>query len=131
MQNTSVQFGRLTICGLDSGLDGRENKPDLDSIAAFDAAPGYRILLCHHPEYYFSYIRQTSIDLVICGHAHGGHWRPFGKAIYSPEQGVFPKYTSGVSDGRCVISRGLGDHTLIPRINNPHELVIVDLKPKE
>ena len=29
-------------------------------------------------------------------------------------------------DGRCVISRGIGNHTWIPRICNPTELVIVE-----
>ena len=59
------------------------------------------------------------------GHAHGGQWRIFGRGVYAPGQGIFPKYTSGVIDGRCVISRGLSNHTHVPRIFNPPELVMV------
>jgi hypothetical protein len=39
------------------------------------------------------------------------------------------KYTSGVLDGVCVISRGLGNHTRVPRIFNPPELVLISLSP--
>lgn len=128
LRNEAVSFGELTICGLDSGLDGKINKPDADALASFATLSGVRVLLCHHPEYYVPYISKTDIDLTVCGHAHGGHWRFFGRGVYAPDQGLFPKYTSGILDGgRCVISRGLGDHTYIPRLFNPRELVIIDL----
>ncbi len=126
LRNSAVRRGEITFCGLDSGLDGKINEPDASALASFAALPGVRVLLCHHPEYYPLYIRQTDVDLTVCGHAHGGHWRFFGHGIFAPDQGLFPKYTCGVIDNRCVISRGLGDHTHIPRINNPRELVIVD-----
>lgn len=131
LQNESAEFSGLWICGLDSGVDGKTNRPDAAALEKFDALPGFRVLLCHHPEYYVPYIGKTTIDLTVCGHAHGGHWRFFGRGVYAPEQGLFPKYTSGILDGRCVISRGLGDHTWIPRINNRRELVFIDLKKAE
>lgn len=128
LRNEAVSLGELTICGLDSGFDGEINEPDAGALASFASLSGVRVLLCHHPEYYVPYISKTNIDLTVCGHAHGGHWRFFGRGVYAPDQGVFPKYTSGVLDGgRCVISRGLGDHTHIPRLFNPRELVIIDL----
>lgn len=120
---------RVLICGLSSGINGSVNAPDPHALKRFAQADGVKILLCHHPEYYVPHIRPTDIALTVCGHAHGGHWRVFGRGVYAPGQGLFPKYTAGVIDGRCVISRGLGNHTRIPRICNTPELVVVDFDP--
>ena len=128
LDNDCVHMGNFCICGLTSGINGRQNQPDREALARFADEDGIRILLCHHPEYFVPYIQSTNIDLTVCGHAHGGHWRFFGRGVYAPGQGLFPKYTSGVIDGRCVISRGIGNHTWIPRIANPTELVIVELQ---
>ena len=125
LHNESVLVDGIRICGLTSGLTKKENRPNEEALAEFAKAPEFRILLCHHPEYYEPYIRKTDIDLIVCGHAHGGQWRFFGHGIFAPGQGILPKYTAGVIDNRCIISRGAGDHTFIPRILNPRELVIV------
>ena len=125
LHNESILADGIRICGLSSGLSKKENRPDEKALSEFANAKEFRILLCHHPEYYEPYIRQTSIELTVCGHAHGGQWRIFGRGVFAPGQGIFPKYTSGVIDNRLVISRGAGDHTCIPRIANPRELVII------
>lgn len=127
LDNESILHGGMRICGLTSGIRGKENRPKEQVLAAFASAKEPRLLLCHHPEYYAPYVARTTIELTVCGHAHGGHWRLFGRGIYAPGQGLFPKYTSGVQDGRCVISRGMGDHTGIPRIGNLPEVVILHL----
>lgn len=123
----------IRICALTSGLNGKESKPDAEALTSFASATEFRILMCHHPEYYVPYIRPTDINLIVCGHAHGGQWRFFGKPIYAPGQGLFPKYTCGVIDGRCVISRGLSNHAFVPRICNSPELVMIyyGYDPKE
>ena len=128
LENDSVLWNGLRICALSSGINGKENHPNTDALQCFAEAEEYRILLCHHPEYFMPYIKETGIELTVCGHAHGGHWRFFGRGVYAPGQGLFPKYTSGVVENRCVISRGLANHTRIPRICNPTELVIIELK---
>jgi predicted MPP superfamily phosphohydrolase len=125
LHNESVLADGVRICGLASGLSKKGNHPNEAVLAEFANAKEFRILLCHHPEYYEPYIRKTNIDLTVCGHAHGGQWRIFGRGVFAPGQGIFPKYTSGVIDNRCVISRGVGDHTVIPRIANPRELIII------
>lgn len=127
LENTAVTLGNMVFCGINSGINGKANAPDEQVLASFDRMEGFRVLLCHHPEYFVPYIQKTSIDLTVCGHAHGGQWRIFGRGIYAPGQGLFPKYTSGVIDERCVISRGLGNHTKIPRIFNAPELVLLEL----
>lgn len=131
LDNDCVRVGKLCICGLTSGINKRENRPNPDALKRFANEDGYRILLCHHPEYFMPYIKETDIELTVSGHAHGGHWRFFGQGTYAPGQGIFPKYTAGIYDNRWVISRGLGNHTRIPRICNPTELVIIDIQPME
>lgn len=130
LDNESILHGNIRICGLTSGINKKKNAPNLDVLRTYAEASEYRILLCHHPEYYVPYIKETDIDLTVCGHAHGGQWRIFSQGIYAPGQGLFPKYTAGVLDERCVISRGIGNHTFIPRIFNMPELVTVRLKRK-
>lgn len=115
----------LIICGLTSGLDGKINQPKLSVIKELDEKDGFRILLCHHPEYFMPYIQKTGIELTVCGHAHGGQWRLFGQGAFAPGQGILPRYTSGVLENRCVISRGIGNHTIYPRIFNTPEVVII------
>lgn len=85
---------------------------------------GYKLLLCHHPEYFP--LIPPSIDLILCGHAHGGQWRLFGHGVYAPGQGFWPRWTAGVQEGRMVISRGLRNTTWIPRICNPTEVVYLN-----
>ena len=125
LHNGSALWNGIRICGLTSGLSKKENRPNEAAISEFANAKEFRILLCHHPEYYEPYIKKTGIELTVCGHAHGGHWRFFGRGVYAPGQGIFPKYTAGIIDDRCIISRGAGDHIRIPRIANPRELVII------
>ena len=99
----------------------------VDYIAEFSAEGGAKLLLCHHPEYYRRYLRDCDTGIICAGHAHGGQIRLFGHGLYAPGQGFFPRYTSGVHDGRFVISRGLTNHSFPPRIFNRPELVILHI----
>lgn len=118
--------------GFGQGIQGKCKKtpaPNLPFIREFDALPGDKILLCHHPEYYPAYLKATAIPLILSGHAHGGQWNFFGRGVFAPGQGLFPRYTAGVYENRLVVSRGLGNHTWIPRLFNPTELVWLNLVP--
>ena len=74
----------------------------------------------------------NEIGITFSGHTHGGQVRlPFLGALYTPDQGFLPDLTEGVqtiSGTKVIISRGLGDDVgqMLPRINNPPELVIID-----
>ena len=106
--------------------------PALNWLEGFAAEGGCRILRCHRPEHYVRWVQALSPDLTLSGHAHGGQWRIFGRGIWAPGQGLFPKSTAGVMDGgRLVVSRGLGGLTRVPRIFNRPEVVVLDLTPQQ
>lgn len=89
----------------------------------------FQILLSHRPEIFESYV-ETEVDLVFSGHAHGGQIRlPFIGGLYSPGQGIFPKYDSGLytkEQTSMYVSRGLGNSTFPLRIfNNPEVAFII------
>ena len=106
---------------------GRKIEPEIGWLDEFEAVPGFRVLLCHHPEYYPRYLVNRKIDLILSGHAHGGQVRLFGRGVYAPGQGLLPKYTSGVYDGKLVVSRGLANTAGVLRLFNPTEIVYVRL----
>jgi predicted MPP superfamily phosphohydrolase len=97
--------------------------PETDWLSAYEKQPGFKILLSHHPEYW-KFLEKRPIDLVLSGHAHGGQIRLFGHGLFAPGQGWWPELTSGVHDGRLVISRGLSNTApLVPRLFNPTQIV--------
>lgn len=100
-----------------------ERVPDDDWLMPFASVPGYHILLSHHPEY--RRLVPKDIELMLSGHAHGGQWRVFGHGVFAPGQGVWPKLTKGVYDGRLVVSAGLSNTAPVPRFFNPVEVVYV------
>ena len=100
--------------------------PQIGWLRAFEQQTGYKILLCHHPEYYPQYLKQMDIHLICSGHAHGGQWRILNHGLWAPGQGFLPKYTSGVHDGKLVISRGLSNPSVLPRLWNPPEIVYIE-----
>ncbi len=98
--------------------------PDTSWLSGFASAAGYHVLLCHHPEYFR--LVPPSVELILSGHAHGGQWRLAGHGVFAPGQGWWPKLTSGVHEGRLVVSRGLSNTASIPRLFNPPEIVYIE-----
>lgn len=127
LEDSYEMLDGIAFGGLSSGILSDERKPELSWLDDFCAIDAPKILLCHHPEYYEKYLSGYDIDLVVSGHAHGGQWRFFGRGVFAPGQGLFPKYTSGVYDNRLVVSRGMKKGKLIPRIFNPTEIVLIKI----
>ena len=96
-----------------------------------NASDGFTVLLSHRPELFDLYV-DTGVDLVFSGHAHGGQFRlPFVGGLVAPNQGFFPKYDAGQfieENTTMIVSRGVGNSIIPLRINNPPELVVVELK---
>ena len=131
--------GSITLIGLD---DPRFTDEDLtlstevlnEKLRGMDLPDGYRIVLSHRPEAFVAYA-SNSIDLALCGHAHGGQIRiPFVGGLYAPHQGFVPKYDAGMfteNGTTMIVSRGLGNSRFPFRLNDRPELVIADLFTEE
>ncbi len=139
LDNTWLLYRSMLIGGLSSGYVSGVPKqrntppPDMEFIRKFDIRRAeFKLLLCHHPEYWKPYIRETSVDLTLSGHAHGGQWQiPFtNQGIYAPGQHLFPKYTSGVYEKRLAVSRGMSNTVPVPRFFNPCEILLLELVTK-
>ena len=127
--NTTVQLIAVT-----EGADQYDN-PNTNAkkfVESLEPTNNCRICLTHYPELFLNKLLDKNIDIAFTGHAHGGHIRlPKIGGLYSNGEGFLPKLTAGVeeaADGtQVVISRGLGNHNFLPRINNQPELVVVDI----
>ena len=136
LDNEFCSFGEIKIGGLSTGytVDTPQSRikmpprPNIEALSEFFSAEGFKLLLCHHPEYFAPYLKDLGADLILSGHAHGGQWRILGQGIFAPGQGLFPKYTSGLYENRLLVSTGLSNKTKIPRIFNPRTLIIIKLK---
>ena len=143
LEGTAAKLARqnILIAGVDDPAGFPKNSPagwqkQLAECgrAAAEKENAYRILLCHRPERTEAYA-ESGFELVLCGHAHGGQVRvPYLiNGLYAPNQGLFPKYAGGCyrlgNDVTMIVSRGLCRNEL-PRVFNPPELVIVDIKSK-
>nr|MBR4280082.1 metallophosphoesterase [Clostridia bacterium] len=120
-----VEFGGVVL----GGLSSRESGPEAAWLSDMADQEGFRLLMCHHPEYFRRHVAAYDIDLTIAGHAHGGQVRIGKQGLYSPGQGILPRLTSGFYyDGRLLVSRGVTNATWAPRINCGCELIMLHLE---
>lgn len=86
------------------------------------------IVLVHRPDYLETYA-SFPVDLVLCGHTHGGQvCLPGGQALIAPGQGLFPEYSAGLYEHagtQMYVSRGLASGL---RINCLPELAVITLQ---
>ena len=140
-QTVTLKQGQdmIKLIGLDDpSFLGQDNHISLNSVEGLLEGlllekDHFIILLSHRPELFDVYTNQ-SINLVFSGHAHGGQFRiPFLGGLVAPNQGLFPKYDSGVfnqGQTQMVVSRGIGNSIIPIRINNQPEVVYVNLLKK-
>ena len=126
LDNTFTVFKGIVLGGLSSAPKAEIHGEFLPRMAA---QPGYKLLMCHHPEWFEKHVAPHAIDLTLSGHAHGGQVRIFGRGLYAPNQGILPKLTSGwYFDKRLLVSRGMTNSARAPRLNDPCELILLHLK---
>lgn len=113
------------------------SSPEYQFLKAFEDTNVPKICLAHMPDTFIfnGAYSMWNVDLVLSGHTHGGLIRlPFIGGLYAPMQGWFPEYDRGYfclgGHMQMVISAGLSGHGVIPRINNPPEIVVIDLVPE-
>lgn len=110
-------------------IGGLSTRYDLEWLQRFSQKDGFKILMCHHPEYYRKAIKNTDLDtfdLIVAGHYHGGQWRIWNRAVYVPRTGLFMKDAVG-QFGKLIISAGTANTTRFSRRGNPCELVIIEI----
>lgn len=141
-----INSGTITFLGLD------ENQADFKDYKArkngtfkykdmspyfkkLDECGGYKIVLSHFPEN-FELVKENNysrydFDLQLSGHAHGGQFiLPFTGPVFSPGQGLFPKYARGSFGERpkLIVSRGLGNAEFPLRLFNHPEINVIYLE---
>ena len=141
LENQKVEITRdgeaITLMGIDdpsfqeSYLFGDAESVAKQAIEMLQSeSDGYTVLLSHRPELFELYVK-TGMDLVFCGHAHGGQFRlPFIGGLVAPNQGFFPKYDAGLfseENTNMIVSRGVGNSIVPVRFNNRPEIILVTL----
>ena len=104
----------------------------------FEVQEGFRLLLCHYPARFAldgedSY-QNFCFDLMLAGHSHGGQIvLPGIGGLYSPDQGLFPKYYKGMYGDmpKLIVSGGLGPSFFPVRLFNRPEVVCVTVSPNQ
>jgi len=133
LRHRIMDFRGVSVLGMDLLKYGAFNDAELKRL---EHCSGFRIAAAHFPQFFEDIYSQYDIDLVLCGHAHGGQFRiPFLKiGLYSPGMGVFPKYSEGLhklNGVKMIVSRGIGNSRFPFRLFNPPEMIVVDLRSKE
>ena len=94
----------------------------------------FKLVLSHFPENFEGIPQlnysQYDFDLQLSGHAHGGQWiMPFVGPLFSPGQGILPKYARGAFGDRpkLIVSRGIGNSEFPLRLFNHPEIIVVNI----
>lgn len=90
------------------------------------------IVLLGHRNYWMEKYPDLPVELILCGHAHGGIVRiPGVGGLLSTDRTLFPDYEAGMYDNgnyTMIVSRGLGNSISVPRLMNRPEIVSIELK---
>ena len=117
----------------------KENMPArvYDFLTDFLDTERLTLMLSHRPESFVLGEASVTwdIDLVLHGHVHGGQVvLPFVGGLWAGDQGFFPTYVHGMYEKdllSILVTSGLGTNKkAIPRLNNPPEVVVLNLLPE-
>ncbi len=140
-RDIEVDGQKVVVCGIDDpAAAGSQYDEDsfidqqLQETLSKLSKDSFKILLSHRPEKLTLYAHYEA-DMVVSGHAHGGQFRiPFIGGLVAPNQGFFPKYTSGIhreKETTMIVSRGLGNSIIPLRILNRPEVIEIVLNRED
>ena len=138
----------VNLCGITRHYYWGEFEQSL--VGELKRMDGVNVLACHYPEsvIWYDAFDGGGLDVALCGHTHGGLVRvPFLGGMVAPEQSRWPKYDLGAFPmytdttwskyggeegaeylGTMIISAGLAGEHGVPRVNNPMEVSVVEVK---
>lgn len=143
-----INGNKINILGLDENQAGfddykaRKNgtfkyKDESPLFKELSEKSGYKVVLSHYPENFMAVSEneysQYDFDIQLSGHAHGGQFiLPLIGPVFSPGQGIMPKYAKGSFGERpkLIISRGIGNAEFPFRLFNHPEINVIDIKSK-
>ncbi len=132
---------KITISGIGDPFSKKPNVAKerlLKQLENTKAPDGFSILLYHRASH-FDIIADKGFSLILSGHMHGGQiiiphlggLLPPKSSLFDTGRVFFPKFAGGLyedKDTKMIVSRGIGNQIVIPRINNPAEIGIITLK---
>jgi predicted MPP superfamily phosphohydrolase len=123
--------GRLLVCGVTDFSAGEHvaaHRSDLE--AALRGAPraDVRVLLAHQPES-FRAAQGRGVDLMLCGHTHGGQFAPWMLLMTATQPLLAGLYRRG--DMQVYVSRGTGTYGPPLRLAAPSEITLLTLTGDE
>lgn len=137
LRNEAVTLERngdtIILAGVDDP-NGHADMPTPDAVAAAIQTehPGAFTVLLGHRNYWVEEYPALPVDVIFCGHAHGGVVRlPGIGGLIGTDRTLFPDYTEGMfASGRyqMIVSRGLGQIPQLPRLGNNPEIVCLTLR---
>lgn len=133
-KNSIIYMAGIDDPAMDSGGGYQNFEKRLKDLENQENKDEFSILLSHRPEKFDLYAAE-GFDLSFCGHAHGGQFRiPLLGGLIAPNQGFFPKYTSGLYERQgsfMIVSRGLGNSIVPQRIFNRPQIISLVLHSKQ
>ncbi len=126
---------RIVLCGVEDPIAWATMPDPKEVVASLRAEyPDDYVLFLGHRNDFAEKYPSLDVDLILCGHGHGGIVRlPFAGGVLGNNGELFPEYDAGVYHTYCydmVVSRGLGDIKFIPRFLNPPHIPVITLKCK-
>ena len=133
-EEVTINRTPLLIGGLTTSTEGYEEYGAV-FFDEYEKSNAFKLLIAHYPSLYYEYLADGHIDLGVCGHYHGGQFRlPVVGGVYHGDTGFFPKYSGGMyrlANSTIFVSRGMGGHNGLPRINNRPELAVIDINGRQ
>ncbi|MBQ8930643.1 MAG: metallophosphoesterase [Oscillospiraceae bacterium] len=130
-----AQGASIVVAGIDDPC-GFADRKTVDTLMAEirqnEGESVYTVLLAHRNDM-LDQAQALGFDLVLSGHAHGGLIRlPGTEGLIGPNREWLPAYTGGLytrGDTQMIVSRGIGNHTGVPRFLNCPHIPVAVLRP--